>query len=90
MRGVQDALAFGKAPQFARGDDLVLAVAARHAVAEFRVHPQAVRIFGKNILQQQPLPFLRGAAGFFVQRGGLLAVRALIRQRHALRRRLAA
>lgn len=40
------------------GGDLILAVAAGDAVAEFGMYPQAVLVFGEDVVEQELLPLL--------------------------------
>jgi len=49
--GVQNALAVGKAVQLAHHHHLVFTVSARHRIPKLGVHPQAVLVHGKDVIQ---------------------------------------
>ena len=71
---VQDVLAPLETVQLPHGGDLILAVAAGDAVAEFGMYPQAVLVFGEDVVEQELLPLLDGTPGGVVEVDGLLPV----------------
>ena len=87
---VQDVLAPLEAVQLPHGGDLILAVAAGDAVAEFGMYPQAVLVFGEDVVEQELLPLLGSAPGGVVEVDGLLTVGRGVGQHHRRRGRLAA
>ena len=87
---VQDVLAPLETVQLPHGGDLILAVAAGDAVAEFGMYPQAVLVFGEDVVEQELLPLLGGTPGGVVEVDGLLPVGRGVGQHHRRRWRLAA
>ena len=73
--GMQNLFPVGKPPHFPNDHDFIFAVPAGDFLTVFGVYPQAIGIDGKNVICQQLLPLLSGAAAAVIQIDSLLPAR---------------
>lgn len=91
VRRVQDMFAALHDPvKLPHGNDFVLAVSTRDGIAELRMCPKPVGVFGQKVVQKKLLPLLRRASRGIVKLDRLRTARLLIGQHKRRRRRLAA